>query len=39
VLYLADKYPQKGFAPTDPGPRAQLNRWLPFAATELEQPL
>jgi glutathione S-transferase len=39
VLYLADKYPEKRFAPTDPGERAQLNRWLLFTATELEQPL
>jgi glutathione S-transferase len=39
VLYLADKYPQKNFAPRDLRQRAQLNRWLLFAATELEQPL
>jgi glutathione S-transferase len=39
ALYLADKYPEKGFAPTDPVERAQLNRWLLFTTTELEQPL
>jgi glutathione S-transferase len=39
VLYLAEKYPEKGFVPADPGQRAQLNRWLLFTATELEQPL
>lgn len=39
VLYLADKYPEKNLAPTDPKLRAQLNRWLLFTATELEQPL
>ena len=39
VLYLAEKYPDKGLIPTDLKERAQLNRWLLFAATELEQPL
>jgi glutathione S-transferase len=39
VLYLADKYPEKGFAPTDSERRAELNRWLLFTTTELEQPL
>jgi glutathione S-transferase len=39
VLYLAEKYPEKGFVPADLGDRAQLNRWLLFAVTELEQPL
>lgn len=39
VLYLAEKYPGKGLMPTDPRQRAQVNRWLLFAATELEQPL
>ena len=39
VLYLADKYSDKGFAPRDLRERAQLNRWMLFAATELEQPL
>ena len=39
VLYLAEKYPGKGLIPTDPRQRAQVNRWLLFAVTELEQPL
>jgi len=39
VLYLAEKYPDKGLIPRDLGQRAQLHRWLLFAATELEQPL
>jgi glutathione S-transferase len=39
VLYLAEKYPEKGLLPRDLGDRAQVNRWLLFAATELEQPL
>jgi glutathione S-transferase len=39
VLYLAEKYPEKGLLPTDLTERAHVNRWLLFAATELEQPL
>ncbi|CAA9590007.1 Glutathione S-transferase [uncultured Synechococcales cyanobacterium] len=39
VLYLAEKYPDKGLIPTDLKQRAYVNRWLLFAATELEQPL
>lgn len=39
VLYLADKYSNKGLIPADLKERAQVNRWLLFAATELEQPL
>lgn len=39
VLYLAEKYPEKGFLPTELRARAELNRWLLFTATELEQPL
>lgn len=39
VLYLAEKYPQKGFLPADLRARAEVNRWLLFTATELEQPL
>ena len=39
VLYLAEKYSDKGLVPTNLRQRAQLNRWLLFAATELEQPL
>jgi glutathione S-transferase len=39
VLYLAEKYPQTGLMPTDLRGRAELNRWLLFTVTELEQPL
>jgi glutathione S-transferase len=39
ALYLADKYPEKGLAPVALEERAQLNRWLLFTVTELEQPL
>src|SRR5690348_7026998 len=39
VLYLAEKYREQGFVPDDPGDRAQMYKWLLFAATELEQPL
>src|SRR5262249_19152740 len=39
VLYLAEKYPEKRLLPKDLAGRAQVNRWLLFAATELEQPL
>jgi glutathione S-transferase len=39
VLYLADKYPEKGLMPADPKLRAEVNQWLFFVATELEQPL
>lgn len=39
VVYLAEKYPQKRLIPTDLHQRAQLNRWMLFAVTELEQPL
>lgn len=39
VLYLAEKYPHKGLVPTDLKQKAQVNRWLLFAVTELEQPL
>ena len=39
VLYLAEKYRDKGFLPADLRQRAELNRWLLFAVTELEQPL
>jgi glutathione S-transferase len=37
VLYLADKY--RKFLPADPHGRAQVNQWLLFTVTELEQPL
>jgi glutathione S-transferase len=39
VLYLAEKYPDRGLIPVDLRQRAQVNRWLLFTATELEQPL
>ncbi|MDE1140596.1 MAG: glutathione S-transferase family protein [Paraburkholderia tropica] len=39
VLYLADKYPEKGLLPDDLDERAQVYRWTMFAVTELEQPL
>jgi glutathione S-transferase len=39
VLYLAEKYRDKGLIPTDLGARAHFNQWLLFTATELEQPL
>lgn len=38
-LYLAEKYPEKGLIPAGLAQRAELYRWLLFAATELEQPL
>lgn len=39
VMYLADKYPEKGFAPA-PGAasRALYNQWMSYAITTLEQP-
>lgn len=39
VVYLAEKNPHKGLLPTDLKQRTQLNRWLLFVVTELEQPL
>ena len=39
VLYLAEQYPQKNLLPTQSKQRAELNRWLLFTVTELEQPL
>jgi len=39
VLYLAEKYPDKKLLPAGVAARAQVNRWLLFAVTELEQPL
>jgi glutathione S-transferase len=39
VLYLADKYPEKGFTPANVADRGLMTQWLLFAATELEQPL
>src|SRR5215472_15777809 len=39
VLYLADKYKEKGLLPESLKERAQVYRWVLFAVTELEQPL
>lgn len=39
VLYLAEKYPEKGLLPADLRARAEVYRWLLFTATELEQPI
>ncbi|HEY2387920.1 MAG TPA: glutathione S-transferase family protein [Candidatus Binatia bacterium] len=39
VQYLAAKYPEKAFLPRDVAERAQLDRWMLFTVTELEQPL
>jgi glutathione S-transferase len=38
VLYLAEKYPDRGFIPADLKQRADFYRWILFAVTELEQP-
>jgi len=39
VLYLAEKYADQNLLPVGLEPRAQVNHWLMFTATELEQPL
>jgi glutathione S-transferase len=39
VLYLAERFPDRGLLPQDAGTRAQVYRWLLFTVTELEQPL
>jgi len=39
VLYLAEKYAEKNLLPAGFEPRAKVNHWLMFTATELEQPL
>jgi glutathione S-transferase len=39
VLYLAEKYADRGFLPADVQLRAEAYRWILFAVTELEQPL
>src|SRR5215472_15559339 len=37
--YLAERYPEKRLMPSDLSGRAELDRWLLFTVTELEQPL
>jgi glutathione S-transferase len=39
VVYLAEKYPRPRLLPDDARERAELNRWMLFTVTELEQPL
>src|SRR5580692_12621921 len=39
LLYLADKYRDKGLLPESLSERAQAYRWVMFAVTELEEPL
>jgi glutathione S-transferase len=39
VLYLADKYRDKGLLPESLTERAHVYRWVMFAVTELEEPL
>jgi glutathione S-transferase len=39
VLYLGEKYLDKGLMPRDLAARAEFYKWIMFAATELEQPL
>jgi glutathione S-transferase len=39
LLYLADKYRDKGLLPESLAERAHVYRWLMFAVTELEEPL
>jgi glutathione S-transferase len=39
VLYLAEKYSERGLIPEALGQRAEFFRWLLFTTTELEQPL
>jgi glutathione S-transferase len=39
VLYLGEKYLDRGLVPANLAARADLYKWLLFAATELEQPL
>ena len=39
VIYLAEKYSEKGFIPADVKQRAEFHKWMMFTATELEQPL
>lgn len=37
--YLAESHPDKGLLPAGARSRAEIDRWLLFTATELEQPL
>jgi glutathione S-transferase len=39
VTYLAEKYRDQGLLPSDLRERAEVDRWLLFTVTELEQPL
>lgn len=39
VLYLAERFPDKGLLPPTLARRANVYKWLLFGATELEQPL
>jgi len=39
VLYLAEKYADRGLTPTSLAAKGRFYQWLLFAATELEQPL
>lgn len=39
VIYLAEKYADKGFIPAEVTQRAEFFKWIMFTATELEQPL
>src|SRR6202012_2830160 len=39
VMYLAEKYRDRGLLPSDLRERADLNRWLLFTAPDLEHPL
>lgn len=39
VIYLAEKYPDRGFIPSELPLRGEFFRWILFAVTELEQPL
>jgi glutathione S-transferase len=39
LLYLTDKYRDKGLLPESLAERAHVYRWLMFAVTELEEPL
>ena len=38
-LYLAEKYPQRGFIPNALAERAEMYRWIFFLVTEIEAPL